>query len=46
MRLQGKVSGVQIINSGVPGSGASIKIRGVGPVGDYANPLYVVDEFC
>jgi TonB-linked SusC/RagA family outer membrane protein len=41
--LQGKVSGVQIINSGVPGSGASIKIRGVGSVGDYANPLYVVD---
>lgn len=41
--LQGKVSGVQIINSGIPGSGAKVKIRGVGSIGDYANPLYVVD---
>jgi len=41
--LQGKASGVQIINSGVPGSGASIKIRGIGSIGDYANPLFVVD---
>ena len=41
--LQGKVAGVQIINSGVPGSGATVKIRGVGSIGDYANPLYVVD---
>jgi TonB-linked SusC/RagA family outer membrane protein len=41
--LQGRVPGVQIINSGVPGSGASVKIRGVGSIGDYANPLYVVD---
>jgi len=41
--LQGKVSGVQIINSGEPGSGATVKIRGVGSIGDYAKPLYVVD---
>lgn len=41
--LQGKVAGVQIISSGIPGSGASVKIRGVGSIGDYANPLYVVD---
>ncbi|HDP75390.1 MAG TPA: TonB-dependent receptor [Bacteroidales bacterium] len=41
--LQGKVSGVQIINSGAPGSGATVKIRGVGSIGDYAKPLYVVD---
>ncbi len=41
--LQGKVAGVQIINSGVPGAGSSVKIRGVGSIGDYANPLYVVD---
>lgn len=41
--LQGKMSGVQIINSGVPGAGPSVKIRGVGSIGDYANPLYVVD---
>lgn len=41
--LQGRVAGVQIINSGAPGSGSSVKIRGVGSIGDYANPLYVVD---
>jgi TonB-linked SusC/RagA family outer membrane protein len=41
--LQGKIAGVQIINNGAPGSGASVKIRGVGSVGDYANPLYIVD---
>ena len=41
--LQGKVAGVQVINSGAPGAGASVKIRGVGSIGDYANPLYIVD---
>jgi TonB-linked SusC/RagA family outer membrane protein len=41
--LQGKVAGVQIINSGIPGGGSSVKIRGVGSIGDYVNPLYVVD---
>jgi TonB-linked SusC/RagA family outer membrane protein len=41
--LQGKVAGVQIINSGIPGGGSSVRIRGVGSIGDYANPLYVVD---
>lgn len=41
--LQGRVAGVQIINSGAPGSGSSVKVRGVGSIGDYANPLYVVD---
>lgn len=41
--LQGRVAGVQIINSGSPGSGSTVKIRGVGSIGDYANPLYVVD---
>jgi TonB-linked SusC/RagA family outer membrane protein len=41
--LQGKVAGLQIINSGVPGSGSTVKIRGVGSIGDYASPLYVVD---
>lgn len=41
--LQGKAPGVQIINSGKPGSGTSIKIRGVGSIGDYANPLFIVD---
>lgn len=41
--LQGKVAGVQVVNSGVPGSGPSVKVRGMGSIGDYANPLYVVD---
>jgi len=41
--LQGKVAGVQVINSGAPGAGATVKIRGVGSIGDYANPLYIVD---
>ncbi len=41
--LQGKVSGVQVVNSGVPGSGPTVKIRGTGSIGDYASPLYIVD---
>ena len=41
--LQGKMAGVQVINSGAPGAGPSVKIRGVGSIGDYANPLYIVD---
>lgn len=41
--LQGKMSGVQIVNNGAPGAGPSVKIRGVGSIGDYASPLYIVD---
>ncbi|MBQ2107862.1 MAG: TonB-dependent receptor plug domain-containing protein, partial [Bacteroidales bacterium] len=41
--LAGMVSGVQITQSGAPGAGPSVKIRGVGSIGDYAKPLYVVD---
>lgn len=42
--LQGKVAGVQVINGGAPGAGATIKIRGVGSLGDNtAKPLYIVD---
>src|SRR6185369_10001210 len=41
--LQGKVAGVQITNSGSPGSPPQIRIRGVGTVYGNANPLYVVD---
>jgi TonB-linked SusC/RagA family outer membrane protein len=41
--LQGKAAGVQIINSGVPGRGPAVKIRGIGSIGDYANPLFIVD---
>lgn len=41
--LQGKVAGVQITNSGAPGSSPEIRIRGLGTVYGNANPLYVVD---
>jgi len=41
--LQGKVAGVQITNSGAPGSTPEVHIRGVGTVYGNANPLYVVD---
>jgi TonB-linked SusC/RagA family outer membrane protein len=40
--LQGKVAGVQISNSGVPGQAPSIRVRGVGSLAGVA-PLYVVD---
>ena len=41
--LQGKVAGVQITNSGSPGSSPQIRIRGTGTVYGNPNPLYVVD---
>ncbi|MGI4735675.1 MAG: SusC/RagA family TonB-linked outer membrane protein [Janthinobacterium lividum] len=40
--LQGRVSGVQITNSGQPGAAPQIRIRGVGSLVG-VNPLYVVD---
>lgn len=42
--LQGKVAGVQITNSGTPGSNPQVRIRGLGTVTDGSNPLYVVDN--
>ncbi|WP_242918590.1 SusC/RagA family TonB-linked outer membrane protein [Pontibacter liquoris] len=41
--LQGKVAGVQITNSGAPGSSPQIRIRGVGSAQGGTQPLYVVD---
>lgn len=42
--LQGKVAGLQVINSsGVPGSQAEIRLRGVSSVNASQSPLYVVD---
>ncbi|MFN2438492.1 MAG: SusC/RagA family TonB-linked outer membrane protein [Chitinophagaceae bacterium] len=41
--LQSKVAGVQIINSGAPGSAPNIRIRGTGSVIGGVEPLYVVD---
>jgi len=41
--LQGQTAGVQITStSGQPGEGMSVKIRGVGTIGN-AGPLYIVD---
>ncbi|BDD00662.1 TonB-dependent receptor [Persicobacter psychrovividus] len=40
--IQGKVPGVTVVNSGAPGAGASVHIRGVGSIGN-SSPLYVVD---
>ncbi len=43
--LQGRVAGVQIINNngGTPGANSTIEIRGVGSIGNYSQPLFVVD---
>lgn len=41
--IQGKVSGVLITASEVPGSSPSVIIRGLGTVQSGRNPLYVVD---
>ncbi|SOD90345.1 SusC/RagA family TonB-linked outer membrane protein [Spirosoma fluviale] len=42
--IQGKVSGVQIINnSGQPGGAATVKIRGNSAITGTGQPLYVVD---
>lgn len=42
--LQGKVAGLQITNSGAPGTSPQVKIRGVGSfTNDKTGPLYVVD---
>lgn len=40
--LQGKVAGLQIVNSGQPGKGPEVRVRGIGSFGD-TKPLYVVD---
>lgn len=40
--LQGKVAGVNIVNSGTPGAGPSVTIRGMGSFGN-TQPLFVVD---
>lgn len=40
--LQGKMPGVQIINSGAPGATPSVRVRGVGSFGS-SGPLFVVD---
>ena len=41
--LQGKVTGVQIINSGAPGAGADIRVRGYSSNSGNLSPLLIVD---
>ncbi len=41
--VQGKIAGVQVINSGDPNSLPVVRIRGTGTMLSGANPLYVVD---
>lgn len=40
--LQGKVAGLQIVDSGKPGDNVTIRVRGVGSIND-SNPLVVID---
>ena len=41
--LQGRVSGVQVQSSGVPGGTAKIRVRGSGSINRSNDPLYVID---
>jgi TonB-dependent starch-binding outer membrane protein SusC len=42
--LQGRAAGVQVIsNSGAPGAGASVRVRGTNSITANSEPLYVVD---
>ncbi len=41
--LQGRAPGVMVTQTGVPGSSAQIRIRGVGSINRDANPIYVID---
>ncbi|WP_170062870.1 SusC/RagA family TonB-linked outer membrane protein [Polaribacter butkevichii] len=41
--LQGRVSGVQILTNGAPGSSSEIVIRGISTLNSGTGPLYVVD---
>lgn len=40
--LQGRAPGINITNSGAPGTGPLVRIRGIGTVGNN-DPLYVID---
>jgi TonB-dependent starch-binding outer membrane protein SusC len=42
--LQGRVAGVQVTqNTGAPGEGVSVRIRGAGSINSGNDPLYIVD---
>ncbi|HLG38348.1 MAG TPA: TonB-dependent receptor [Chitinophagaceae bacterium] len=40
--LQGRVAGLDVITSGMPGSGSNVRIHGIGNFGD-VTPLYIID---
>lgn len=43
--MQGSIAGVQIVtNSGAPGDGATMRVRGTGTFEGGADPLFVVDD--
>lgn len=42
-QLQGRIAGVTVTTNGQPGSGASIRIRGLSTFTGHNNPLYIVD---
>ena len=41
--LQGRIAGVHVVNSGIPGGEMKIRIRGAGSINRSNDPLYVVD---
>lgn len=41
--LQGKATGVSVVNQGTPGSEPVVRVRGVGSISYSADPLYVID---
>ena len=44
--LQGRAAGVEVVsNSGAPGAGATIRIRGNSSINGNNNPLFVIDGF-
>jgi len=41
--LQGRVAGLNVVNSGVPGAPSTVQLRGVNSVSGSTAPIYVVD---
>jgi TonB-dependent starch-binding outer membrane protein SusC len=41
--LQGRASGLLVTQTGVPGGGAQIRVRGVGSINQNSLPVYVID---
>lgn len=41
--IQGRLPGVQVINSGIPGQAPLVNIRGLGTLNGDSGPLYIID---